>query len=306
MNNDNDNNNNNNSKKKDDSSLWQTESFERAVLAAALPYNETPTTFTRKETQAIRQSLVALHTLLRTNVKTGEIRVLSPKITSGIRLLIQRAEQMAFTIPLNEAIEVRWAARGLIMVAAASFTTVPCPMDDLPRFLAVALPQLEDRVSRLPFDILPRGVPFHNNTDPISSLQQDIPFQFDTIVTRTGSSVRERRGTAWVAQEGIGALAYSGKLMAPHPLPASVESIMRQVEYAIGKRGDLYGIGKKGDFFDCALCNFYPNGESACKFHTDPEHGAFSFFLFWIFFPIVNLLHHRLSWTNMTLSRFSL
>ena len=27
-------------------------------------------------------------------------------------------------------------------------------------------------------------------------------------------------------------------------------------------------------FFDYALCNHYPDGESACKFHTDPEHGS--------------------------------
>ena len=27
-------------------------------------------------------------------------------------------------------------------------------------------------------------------------------------------------------------------------------------------------------FFDCALCNHYPDGDAACKFHTDPEHGT--------------------------------
>jgi alkylated DNA repair dioxygenase AlkB len=27
-------------------------------------------------------------------------------------------------------------------------------------------------------------------------------------------------------------------------------------------------------FFDCVLCNHYPDGNSACKFHTDPEHGS--------------------------------
>ena len=30
-----------------------------------------------------------------------------------------------------------------------------------------------------------------------------------------------------------------------------------------------------GGYFNCALCNHYPNEESACKFHTDPEHGSF-------------------------------
>eukprot|EP01083_Nonionella_stella_P105030 301768_1 len=30
-----------------------------------------------------------------------------------------------------------------------------------------------------------------------------------------------------------------------------------------------------GEYFDCSLCNHYPNEESACKFHTDPEHGTY-------------------------------
>ena len=27
-------------------------------------------------------------------------------------------------------------------------------------------------------------------------------------------------------------------------------------------------------FFDCLLCNHYPNGDAACRFHADPEHGS--------------------------------
>jgi hypothetical protein len=37
------------------------------------------------------------------------------------------------------------------------------------------------------------------------------PSSEETITTRQGTSVTERRGTAWIAKEGIGALAYSGK-----------------------------------------------------------------------------------------------
>ncbi|GAX28311.1 hypothetical protein FisN_27Hh034 [Fistulifera solaris] len=164
-------------------------------------------------------------------------------------MLIERAEQTAATIPLQEAIEVRWAVRGL--------------MASQPSLQSLAVPQLEQRVSRLPFDILPCGV---SDLQSVSAWQQDIPFQFDTIITRTGANVQERRGTAWVAEEGIGALAYSGKLMAPHPLPTSVTNVMRQVEHAMFRT--------ESPFFDCALCNWYPYGESACKFHTDPEHGT--------------------------------
>jgi alkylated DNA repair dioxygenase AlkB len=99
----------------------------------------------------------------------------------------------------------------------------------------------------------------------MARLQAVIPFQFDTIVTRHGEIVTERRGTAWVAEAGIGALAYSGKLMVPSPIPPLVRRIMRQVEEAIE--------APMNNFFDCALCNLYPDGDSACKFHTDPEHG---------------------------------
>ncbi|GAX22132.1 hypothetical protein FisN_6Hu381 [Fistulifera solaris] len=155
-------------------------------------------------------------------------------------MLIERAEQTAATIPLQEAIEVRWAVRGLM-------ASHPCLQN-------LAVPQLEQRVSRLPFDILPCGV---SDLQSVSAWQQDIPFQFDTIITRTGANVQERRGTAWVAEEGIGALAYSGKLMAPHPLPTSVTNVMRQVEHAMFRT--------ESPFFDCALCNWYPYGESACN-----------------------------------------
>ena len=27
-------------------------------------------------------------------------------------------------------------------------------------------------------------------------------------------------------------------------------------------------------FYDCCLINWYPDGESACKWHADPEHGS--------------------------------
>ena len=129
-------------------------------------------------------------------------------------------------------------------------------------------------MSLLPFDILPLGVQWEHvlddsgESDIASMLRDAIPFQMDTIVTRSGSSVVERRGTAWVAEEGIGALAYSGKLMPPRPIPTVVRNAMRAVEKSLQlSNGDQ-------PFFDCALCNHYPNSEAACKFHTDPEHGS--------------------------------
>mmetsp|Transcript_20026 Transcript_20026/g.26593 ORF Transcript_20026/g.26593 Transcript_20026/m.26593 type:complete len:201 (+) Transcript_20026:1-603(+) len=70
------------------------------------------------------------------------------------------------------------------------------------------------------------------------------------------------------------------------PLPIEVVDVMLAVEKECK---DLLGLDdmsittsndeyedeqQRPTFFDCALCNYYPDGEAACKFHTDPEHGS--------------------------------
>ena len=99
-----------------------------------------------------------------------------------------------------------------------------------------------------------------------------------------------------MTEEGVGALAYSGKLMIPSPLPPTVHSVMREVEISlahfdkvrpyvvvdgegvVGGGGGGGGGGEDkegggGGYFDCALCNHYPNSRFACRFHSDPDHG---------------------------------
>ena len=56
----------------------------------------------------------------------------------------------------------------------------------------------------------------------VGPMARQIPFAQQELMTADGKRVRERRHTAWLAEEGIGALAYSGKLMAPAPLCESV------------------------------------------------------------------------------------
>jgi hypothetical protein len=67
--------------------------------------------------------------------------------------------------------------------------------------------------------------------------------------------------------------------MNPHPLPSIVSKAMRQVEKSIiaSENNEQLELchDTMGKYFDCALCNHYPNEESACKFHTDPEHGIY-------------------------------
>ena len=246
---------------------WQDDGLARAVLAAALPFDDDdrPTT---KEGRQLRESLWGLHALAgKTRLVTTQ--AIHSDIYKGISIMIERVEGMAHDVSLQEAVEVRWAIRGLL--TRIGMNPILNTNNSGPITLEEALPNLECRVSALPFDIIPLAVDWSDVLGDLpddkvaSTLRDAIPFQFDTIVTRTGSSVTERRGTAWVTEQGIGALAYSGKLMPPHPIPNVVRETMRLVEQ---------NTMNDGAYFDCALCNHYPDGEAACKFHTDPEHGS--------------------------------
>jgi len=61
----------------------------------------------------------------------------------------------------------------------------------------------------------------------------------------------ERRETCWVADKGVGGLAYSGKIMNPIPLPPCIDRIRCRIEELTGIR------------YDCALINLYPDGDCA-------------------------------------------
>ena len=188
-------------------------------------------------------------------------------LLDAIQLLIDRASTMNYP-HLGQACRALWTIQGL--VARVDGLTMP------PTIV------FQDRVHALPFAILPCAVdwstllppaqpptststPSKDHVVACQTFLQAIPFQKDVIVTRLGDQVQERRGTAWIAKEGIGALAYSGKLMPPHPVPPIVQDVMRRVEEQL----ELPPM-----FFDCALCNHYADSTAACKFHTDPEHGT--------------------------------
>jgi hypothetical protein len=101
----------------------------------------------------------------------------------------------------------------------------------------------------------------------VGALKASLPLASERIATRGGALVLERRRTAWVAEAGVGALAYSGKLMAPKPLPEPVAVARDALADA------LYGDALR---HDCALLNLYAKGEkAACKYHSDPEHGTY-------------------------------
>ena len=276
-----------------DSNIWNDERFFRAVQAAATPFEGREADRPNAEGRAVSEALVGLASIVG-RAPPGD-RVVYQSIVNSVAQLIQRGEAMANELELKDAVELRWAARtllarlpGLIAVcgpdADGASHSEHGSDDDA---LAACLPCLDARVSHLPFDIIPLGVDwsaiidknghedqYRGYSEPleqaelVARLRDAIPFNFDTIVTRTGSAVLERRGTAWVADDDIGALAYSGKLMAPRPLPGIVRSAMRATERVV------LGGADDQNFFDCALCNHYPDAETACKFHTDPEHGT--------------------------------
>ena len=233
---------------------WQDERLARTILGAAIPFEDDRPS---KEGRYVKEALLGIHCILG-NMSSA---IFSSHVLDGIEQLIRRADALAMELPLPDAIEARWACRGILARLPAS------SLDD------DTIVYLEARVERLPFDIIPKAINWDQiapGEDPMDTLAENIPFSFDTITTRTGASVLERRGTAWIADEGIGALAYSGKLMSPQTISPAVRSAMDAVETAVLGNDDTF----PRPFFDCALCNHYPDGDSACKFHTDPEHGS--------------------------------
>mmetsp|Transcript_43553 Transcript_43553/g.105122 ORF Transcript_43553/g.105122 Transcript_43553/m.105122 type:complete len:455 (+) Transcript_43553:85-1449(+) len=241
---------------------FRNEQWNRLVNAAAIPH-ETAIDRPKKEGVWLCTSLQSIYSLV--SRKQGISRndnipsqQLQPDTLLAIRRLIERAYQLAEEYPLDQACELHWSVEGL-------YARIP-QLERLPQ-----RDVLLDRLDELPFKIIPRGLDWSNVCDPdqvCELLIESIPFSKDTIITRRGVSVQERRGTAWIAEDTIGSLAYSGKLMVPKPIPGIVSQVMRSVE-------DRLDLGGDGDFFDCALCNHYADATSACKFHTDPEHGTF-------------------------------
>ena len=183
-------------------------------------------------------------------------------LRDAVTQLVGRAETLAWHMELQDAVASRWAARRLLGARAST-------------------DRLNERTCRLPYDFVP-GLIALPSADAslnqpylpslatlVSSLSADalasqIQFEQQALMTADGRKVRERRHTCWLAEEGIGALAYSGKLMSPVPL--------RQSVLVAALRDALHADLKER--FDCCLANLYPSGgTAACAWHRDPEHG---------------------------------
>ena len=97
----------------------------------------------------------------------------------------------------------------------------------------------------------------------LDAIKKEVKFKQDLLTTRDGRTVSERRETCWMADPGIGGLSYSGKIMIPFPFTESIARVRDVIE------------AETGIYYDCCLINHYADGECACKYHSDPEHGTY-------------------------------
>lgn len=86
-----------------------------------------------------------------------------------------------------------------------------------------------------------------------------VPFQAELLVTRDGRKVKERRETCWMAEPGIGGLAYSGKIMSPVPFTPHVRSSPPQ------RPADLAGhtLRTRGENAERTSGKMAPSGRAA-------------------------------------------
>jgi len=322
--------------------IWTDERLVRAIMSVAIPMGEEARAYRpEKEGVWIAAALKGLHVLSGCVAPVAPFESSLPEMQTwvdlhrGISILIQSADSLSGRTSLKDAIEARWAIRGLtarLQLANSVLSNIGASVEINDRStLDFTTPTLNARISNLPFDIFPHCLPWQMNPssprnlysgyqtgDLVPKFLHSIPFNFDTLTTRRGNSVIERRGTAWLAERGVGALAYSGKLMRPAAVPEVVSDVMRKMEqwcvnqgqrqpsrtittypndssskalfeFKWDDRASALSYNELGQFlqpeyqqdhiilptfFDCALCNHYPDGDSACKFHTDPEHGS--------------------------------
>ena len=69
----------------------------------------------------------------------------------------------------------------------------------------------------------------------LTEIRNEVTFKSDVLNTRDGKAVNERRETCWMADKGIGGLAYSGKIMNPVPFTPTVDKVRNAIEMATGQ-----------------------------------------------------------------------
>jgi alkylated DNA repair dioxygenase AlkB len=112
----------------------------------------------------------------------------------------------------------------------------------------------------LPFCVIPGCI--RANYLSVDALLKQVDFRVDEIRTNSNQLVSERRHTAWQGDEGVRDFAYSSKSMPRQEWSPLVRDVRDQLYETTFQR------------YDCCLLNLYPDGESAMRYHADPDQGT--------------------------------
>jgi len=191
------------------------------------------------------------------------------EIRNACEALIQRVEEDAEFFSDGERVVFDWAVRVIENNVCTKSSSSSSSSSTTRR------PDATITVADFPFRYLTPNISDVLKNITVEDLRREVPFKAEKLVTRTGKRVDERRETCFVAESGIGGLAYSGKIMEPTLLNETSLPLVSSIRNAIVEalRNDEEYAGYDINF-DCALINLYPDGSSACAWHTDPEMGT--------------------------------
>jgi len=226
--------------------------FDRIVICALTPVGDEATVAEVNEFNSFVASLTHLAILSPLPLALFEAR-----ISSLLGKMDKQLDTIASSIEAEQLCALHWAISRLRLLHPPTSPSLPPPFSS-----SSSSSQIEKAFLALdlPFRVIQGGV---TELLSIKEIKESVPFKKENLITRDGNRVQERRQTCWMAEEGIGGLAYSGKIMAPVPFSPIVTRIRDRIEE------------QTGIYYDCCLINLYEDAESACAYHSDPDLGTY-------------------------------
>ena len=93
--------------------------------------------------------------------------------------------------------------------------------------------------------------------DYFTPLLDEIAFKQE-MFNNKGEWILEPRKTSWMADDLSNCLEYSNKKMLPNQMSPTIKKIQK----SLNEKFNIY--------FDSVLANYYPDGKSAMRYHSDP------------------------------------
>lgn len=93
--------------------------------------------------------------------------------------------------------------------------------------------------------------------DYFTQLENEIDFKQEMFNSK-GDWILEPRKTSWMSDDLTNCLEYSNKKMYPNKMSPTIKKIQTILN-------DKFNI-----YFDSVLANYYPDGKSAMRYHSDP------------------------------------